>query len=129
MPIPLADYVAHPSTSDSTRASHGPQKRQGKRSRSGYQVGQTTGTPSILPKHQQPPEPPFAPPIKLRRVHDGRRVVSSFGEQPAQETEPIITVNTEPLPIAVARAESENPQPTSEHILSTTSETTPTQVR
>ena len=128
MPIPPADYAVPPSKGNGTLANHGSQKRQRKRNRAGYQVGQTTAA-SILPRHQQPPEQPLAPPIKLRRVDDGRRMVFEEPAQEPMETEPAITARTGSLPVAVFVASPENPQPTGGNILSTTSETTPTPVR
>uniref|UniRef100_UPI0021480C95 hypothetical protein n=1 Tax=Endozoicomonas sp. ONNA2 TaxID=2828741 RepID=UPI0021480C95 len=133
MPIPPADSAALRSTGNGTSTNHGSKKRQRKRSRAGYQVEQTTIAANILTKHQKHQkhqkftEQPLTPPIKLRRVHDGRSVVSSIGEQPAQEpmeTEPAITARTESLTVAVFGLPSENPQPTSGNIPS--SETTPT---
>ena len=133
MSIPPADYAAPPSTGKGTPAKNSSQKRKRKRSSTRYQVGHTTSAYKILPKHQQPPEQPLIPPIKLRRVYDDhRRVVSSFGEQSTQEpmeTEPAITAHTGSLPIAVTGPPSENPQPTSGNTLPATSETTPAAVR
>ncbi|WP_163370712.1 hypothetical protein [Endozoicomonas acroporae] len=124
MPIPSADHAVPPPTGNGTPANHGSQRQNRKRSEAGYQVEQTTSAVNILTKHQQPPEQPFAPPIKLRRVHDGRRMV----EQPAQEpmeSEPVITACTESLPVAVFVPPPETTPPTSGNILSTTSETAP----
>ncbi|MGO0305445.1 hypothetical protein ACTL6P_02370 [Endozoicomonas acroporae] len=124
MPIPWADRAVPPPTGNGTPANHGSQRQNRKRSEAGYQVEQTTSAVNILTKHQQPPEQPFAPPIKLRRVHDGRRMV----EQPAQEpmeSEPVITACTESLPVAVFVPPPETTPPTSGNILSTTSETAP----
>ena len=132
MPIPPMDCATPPLTGSGTPAKNSSQKRKRKRSSTGYQVGQATSAYKILPKHQQPPEQPLIPPIKLRRVYDDhRRVVSSFGEQSTQEpmaTEPTITAHPEPLPVTVAGPQSENPQPTNGNITST-SETIPVPVR
>ncbi|MGI2028746.1 hypothetical protein [Endozoicomonas acroporae] len=129
MPIPSADHAVPPPTGNGTPANHGSQRQNRKRSGAGYQVEQTTSAVNILTKQQQPPEQSLTPPIKLRRVHDGRRVV--FKEQSTQEpmeTEPVITACTASLPVAVFGPPPEKTPPTSGNILSTTSETTPAPV-